>query len=219
MNDRQITNIIFYNDEGILFETHRGWFGYGNNVFKSFDLVDEVKVRRITALNKLDKKENFVQGIEKLINATSQIPRYTAYFIADNIPEHEARTIISAFNDLYNKISPFAESQITISENQTEGVSESLTENFSQSISKTLSETITNTFGTSESTTRTAGKSHTKNKNSSHGYSTPSLLGMFLGAYSYNKSKGTADTTQNSTAIQKGSNESHARASQTGEAR
>ena len=166
-----------------------------------------------------DKKENFVQGIEKLINATSQIPRYTAYFIADNIPEHEARTIISAFNDLYNKISPFAESQITISENQTEGVSESLTENFSQSISKTLSETITNTFGTSESTTRTAGKSHTKNMNSSHGYSTPSLLGMFLGAYSYNKSKGTADTTQNSTAIQKGSNESHARASQTGEAR
>lgn len=60
MNDRQITNIIFYNDEGILFETHRGWFGYGNNAFKSFDLVDEVKVRRITALNKLDKKENFV---------------------------------------------------------------------------------------------------------------------------------------------------------------
>lgn len=60
MNDRQITNIIFYNDEGILFETHHGWFGNNNNVFKSFDLVDEVKVRRITALNKLDKKENFV---------------------------------------------------------------------------------------------------------------------------------------------------------------
>ena len=54
MNDRQITNIIFYNDEGILFETHHGWFGNSNNVFKSFDLVDEVKVRRITALNKLD---------------------------------------------------------------------------------------------------------------------------------------------------------------------
>ena len=64
MNDRQITNIIFYNDEGILFETHRGWFGYGNNVFKSFDLVDEVKVRRITALNKLDKKEIRIQFLE-----------------------------------------------------------------------------------------------------------------------------------------------------------
>ena len=59
LNGRQVTNIIFYNDEGIMFETHRGWFGNGNNVFRTLN-VGDVKTRRVTALNKLDKKENFV---------------------------------------------------------------------------------------------------------------------------------------------------------------
>ncbi len=58
LNGRQVTNIIFYNDEGIMFETHRGWFGNGNNVFRTLN-VGDVKTRRVTALEKMDKKENF----------------------------------------------------------------------------------------------------------------------------------------------------------------
>ncbi|MCM1141184.1 MAG: ATP-binding protein, partial [Muribaculum sp.] len=164
-----------------------------------------------------DKKENFVQGIEKLINSTTQIPKFTAYFMADNVPEDEAKSMITAFNDLHNQISPFAESQLSLSENQTEGISESLTENFSQSLSKSLSHTITHTEGFSESTSSTEGTSQTKNKNSSHGYSTPGIVGFFVGTYSYNHSHGTSDTTQESTTIQKGSNQSDSRAEQTGE--
>lgn len=164
-----------------------------------------------------DKKESFVQGIEKLINATSNIPQFTAYFVADNVSDIEAKSIISAFNDLHNQISPFAESQVTMSENTTEGVSESLTESFSKSIAKSLSHTITHTEGFSESTTSTTGTSHTKNKNNSHGYNTPGLLSMFVGGYSYNHSSGSSDTTQESTSIQKGSNSSDSQAEQSGE--
>lgn len=164
-----------------------------------------------------DKKESFVQGVEKLINATSNIPRFTAYFVADNVSDAEAKSIIAAFNDLHNQISPFAESQVTMSENTTEGVSESLTESFSQSVGKSLSHTITHTEGFSESTTSTTGSSHTDNKNSSHGYNTPGLLSFFVGGYSYNRSHGESDTTQESTSIQKGSNSSKSRAEQTGE--
>lgn len=164
-----------------------------------------------------DKKESFVQGIEKLINATSNIPKFTAYFVADNVSDTEAKSIIAAFNELHNQISPFAESQVTMSENTTEGVSESLTESFSKSIAKSLSHTLTHTEGFSESTTSTSGSSHTKNKNSSHGYNTPGLLSFFVGGYSYNHSHGKSDTTQESTSIQKGSNSSDAHAEQTGE--
>lgn len=41
-----------------MFETHRGWFGNGNNVFRTLN-VGDVKTRRVTALKKMDKKENF----------------------------------------------------------------------------------------------------------------------------------------------------------------
>ena len=54
LNGRQVTNIIFYNDEGIMFETHRGWFGNGNNVFRTLN-VGDVKTRRVTALEKMEK--------------------------------------------------------------------------------------------------------------------------------------------------------------------
>lgn len=164
-----------------------------------------------------DKKESFVQGIEKLINATSNIPKFTAYFVADNVSDTEAKSIISAYNDLHNHISPFAESQVTMSENTTEGVSESLTENFSKSIAKSLSHTITHTEGFSESTTSTSGTSESKTSNFSNGYSSPGIVSFFVGAYSYNHSRSKTKTTQESTSIQKGSNSSDAQAEQTGE--
>lgn len=187
--------------------------GHPGNVF------DKPFVSSVSGVASLrdDKKESFVQGIEKLINATSNIPKFTAYFVADNVSDVEAKSIISAFNDLHNQISPFAESQVTMSENTTEGVSESLTESFSKSIGKSLSHTITHTEGFSESTTSTTGTSHTDNKNSSHGYNTPGLLSFFVGGYSYNHSHGKSDTTQESTSIQKGSNSSDSHAEQTGE--
>lgn len=106
-----------------------------------------------------DKKENFVQSIDRLINATSQIPMFTAYFMADNVSNMEAQQMIAAFNDLHNHLSPLAETQLTISENKTKGTSLTVSENFSKSISKSISHTITNSEGFNEGTTKTKGKS------------------------------------------------------------
>ena len=96
LNGRQVTNIIFYNDEGIMFETHRGWFGNGNNVFRTLN-VGDVKTRRVTALEKMDKKENFC--------VTTKIPYsndkgYALYLYVDGegiqlIKEEEKEEIFS----------------------------------------------------------------------------------------------------------------------------
>lgn len=100
-----------------------------------------------------DKKEDFVQGIERLINATSAIPRFRTYFIADSVSNREAREMIDAFNNLYTQLSPAESLQMTYSESESKGVSESFTENFSKSIGESISKTVTHTDGYSENST------------------------------------------------------------------
>ena len=124
---------------------------------------NKVFVSSVSAMASLhdDKKQHFVQGIERLINATNQVPRFRAYFIADNVSHDEARSIIDAFNDLRTNLSPLSEVQWSFSESHADGVSKSVSENFSKSISKSLSNTITHTEGTSSSKTDSTNKSGT----------------------------------------------------------
>lgn len=126
----------------------------GNKYEKSF-------VSSVSGLASLrdDKKKDFVQSIDRLINATSQIPMFTAYFVADNVSNMEAQQMIAAFNDMHNHLSPLVETQLTISESETKGTSYTISENFSKSISKSLSHTITNSEGFNEGTTKTRGRS------------------------------------------------------------
>ena len=90
-----------------------------------------------------DKKENFVQGLEKLINASEAIPSFTAYFIAENVSEESAYRMIQGFNEMQTWLSPMAENQITFSMSHTDGVSESLTVSFSKTVSENISKTVT----------------------------------------------------------------------------
>lgn len=112
-----------------------------------------------------DKKETFVQGLERLINATTMIPSFRAYFIAENVSEKQAQSMINAFSQIYTSLTPLAECQITISESQTEGISESISEGISKSISANISKTLTHSEGTSSDTTKSAQLSigHTTN--------------------------------------------------------
>lgn len=164
-----------------------------------------------------DKKETFVQGIEKLINATLNIPSFTAYFIADNVSEAQGKSMITAFNELHNQISPLAETQVTMSESETHGVSESFSENFSKSITKNISHTITHTEGFNESTTRTVGSAETKSHTISTGYSTPGLVGLVYGTASVNYSYSNAKTKMESTGVTKGRQSNDGRSDTTGE--
>lgn len=97
-----------------------------------------------------DKKENFVQGLEKLINASEAIPNFTAYFIAENVIDSEATNMIQAFNELQTNLSPMCEVQSTFSESHTEGISESITEGFSETVTKNISKTVTHSNAKSD---------------------------------------------------------------------
>lgn len=128
-------------------------------------------VSEVSALASLfdDKKESFVQGIERLINATSFVPKFTAYFIADNISESEANSMIYAFNELRNCLVPLAETQVTFSKSHSDGVTESLSKNISNTITRSLSQTITQsenfTDGVTHSSSKSGGKSDNRNRN------------------------------------------------------
>ena len=97
-----------------------------------------------------DKKENFVQGLEKLINATVAIPCYRAYFIAEHVSEKQAYDIIKALGQIYTSLSPLKECQVSLSESHTDGISESVSKGISDTISSSISKTITHSEGHSK---------------------------------------------------------------------
>ncbi|MDE6338687.1 MAG: hypothetical protein K2K97_02730, partial [Muribaculaceae bacterium] len=47
-----------------------------------------------------DKKEDFIQGLEKFIDATPSIPSFTAIFIADRVSQGQAYSMIDAFSSI-----------------------------------------------------------------------------------------------------------------------
>lgn len=165
---------------------------------------DSTYISSISVLASLrdDKKENFVQGLEKLINASEAIPSYTAYFIAENVSDSEAIDMIQGFNAIQTWLSPLTERQLTISSSHTVGVSQSLTKSFSETITKNISKTVTHSEGTNES--------HTKSK----GYSTGENFNLSPIIFSV----GENESWQEGRADQYGKNSSDAIAIQKGEA-
>lgn len=121
-------------------------------IAKIKDNKDRISVSSVSVLASLrdDKKESFTQGIEKLINASSSIPRFTAFFIAENVSDETAIDMIQAFNTLQTSMSPLCEVQTTTSESHTKSISESLTKGFSESVTKNLSITVTHSKGKSD---------------------------------------------------------------------
>lgn len=98
-----------------------------------------------------DKKELFIQGIEKFIDATPAIPSYTALFIADNVSQQQTSNIIRAYSSLHDVINPLVQCQESINESETKSVSDTLTKTLGETITETLSETVTRTEGTNQS--------------------------------------------------------------------
>jgi len=153
-----------------------GLLGYLPGVRYDFDSdVPKIEYKKGTCVSSVsvlaslrdDKKENFVQGLEKLINASEAIPSFTAYFVAENVSDFEAANMIQAFNSIQSQLSPFAECQRTFSESHTEGVSENLTKGFSEAVSINISKTVTRSKGRNWGKTTTKGVSTGINANNS----------------------------------------------------
>lgn len=141
--------------------------------------------------------EEFVQGMEKLFDAMYG-KKFSAVFIADCKGINEIESLCTSYEDIYSKLSPFAQSQQTIGKTDgvtdTESFIEGVTDTTNESISDTLSHshtvgtTKTNTFGVTVDAGKVLGKIP--------------VVGQFLGAalggvsanYSHSTAKNVADT-------------------------
>lgn len=104
-----------------------------------------------------DKKEEFVQGIEKFINATYNIPAFTAIFIAEKIGQSQATKVVNAYSNIKDALSPFASWQESINFNEAKGIARTLTKTFGETITDSLSETVTRSEGTSSGSSESRG--------------------------------------------------------------
>lgn len=166
-----------------------GYDSVGNLPDNQFEKPSVTSVSAIASLRD-DKKDSFVQGLERLINATNSIPRFRAYFIADSVCDKEAKEMIQAFNNIYTRLAPAESLQMTYNESESKGVSESFTENLSQSISESISKTVTHTDGYSENTTE--GHTVTDGTNSSDTFSLIIVSGTDGTQHSESKNYSTA---------------------------
>jgi putative ATP-binding protein len=189
--------------------------GYKMQAIPALDF-ESPAVASVSAIASLrdDKKEDFVQGIERLINATSAIPRFRTYFIADSVSNREAKEMVESFNDLYTRLSPAENLQMTYNETESKSVSESFTENFSKSIGESISNTVTHTDGYSENYTTGRTTTEGTSENYNRDILTSIRNGIFGGRIgsgsSHSKSKNFSDSVgknfSDSVAKQKGAN-------------
>ena len=166
-----------------------------------------------------DKKQSFVQGIDRLLNAVmvSSVGSFSAIFIADRVEEEKVYRMLHAYEELSSGLSPLAEQQINFSESTSDGISRSITEGLNESIAKNIGETVTD--GTNSSSS--IGRSHTETKGtfSSHSFSaglTIPLKKVRLNL-GYNKTQGSSESVNIGTTETETQGTNHSLSIQNGE--
>ncbi|MCD7764115.1 MAG: DUF87 domain-containing protein [Lachnospiraceae bacterium] len=113
-------------------------------------------VSLIPSIRDKEKKEQFVQGMEKLIN-TLRGKNYTAVFLAVPLSLEDIAIRKHGYEELYSTLSPHAKLSYAYGENIShavnKGVSNSFTRSMNESISNSNSSSTSNTYGVSDSTT------------------------------------------------------------------
>lgn len=167
----------------------------------SINRSSECAISSVSGVASLRSEDNgsFIQGLERVINATSEIPKFTAIIIADNIDSNETSNIISGYKSLYSDLLPLAKLQRTYSVALNQSESETTTTGFSKSLNKSISRTIAN--GTSKSKTIAQGTFHADGKSS--GYSVGLAYVVNCG---YNNGKNKTDGYNDSTSNTNGTN-------------
>lgn len=101
-----------------------------------------------------DGKNDFVQGIEKLIDSMKG-EKYSVIIISDPVSPNEISVIRNGYESIYSQLSPFRTTQLSFSSNESDAVTKTLTEGISHSVSESVSHTETK----SRTTTLSAGTS------------------------------------------------------------
>jgi len=108
---------------------------------------------------KNEKNEDFLQGIENLINGM-QGKKFSALIIADPISHSQLTLARKSYEDIYTQLSIFKDTTFNLSKNE----AITLTETIGESIGKTYNESNTDTESISEGRSTSIGKNSSRMK-------------------------------------------------------
>ena len=167
----------------------------------SCDIIKELKaslendnaiscVSGVASLRENDKRERFVQGLEKLIDSTSGL-KFAVCFVAERVEDSECSSILSNYESLHSAIAPMAEMQLSFSQNETRGINETSSKTFTETVGASLSKTITK--GSSHSKSHTEGTSDTYSE--TYGNSDSASLILISSSDNYSESFSSTSTS------------------------
>lgn len=141
------------------------------------------------------KEKQFMQGIEKLVDAM-QGQEYTLFLIADAVSLEDLNANRRALENIYSNLVPLSESSYSLGHNESDTVGHTIGASVTESVSQSVAESVSHTTG--KSYTQTSGSSRSnsvgtnesttdgtsKNKNFNSGAITTSsgvLIGTLIG--------------------------------------
>lgn len=137
------------------------------------EILDGIKSSTISSVScvansreeSLNKNEEFVQGLEKLV-LSMRGQKYTGIIIANTTNQEQLRALRRGYESVYTQLSPFATMQINYAQNSSTGKNESTADSTNESTTNTISESDTEgtTDTTGTTTTHGASKENTTSK-------------------------------------------------------
>ena len=127
---------------------------------------------------KMVQNNEFVQGIEKMIDTMRGIP-FTTLIIANPIQKQELLSIKRELETLYSDLQPFEKTLMSFNASHAEGVSDAISKGFSDSVGTTKSTSLA--LGTTKSTSKTKGYTLGASANMGAGISKTLNLGLNIG--------------------------------------
>lgn len=106
----------------------------------------------------LNKNEEFVQGLEKLV-LSMRGQKYTGIILANTTSQEQLRALRKGYESVYTQLSPFATMQINYAQNSSTGKNESTANSTNESTTNTISESDTEGTTDTTGTTTTHGTS------------------------------------------------------------
>lgn len=101
-----------------------------------------------------DRKQFYIQGLEKLIEGSRAIKDFSILFLAERIDSEDARRVIDSYSQISSSLVPLSQRQISLNQTKSESVTDTLTKSFSSSVTRNLG------------TTTSCGSNHSKFKSS-----------------------------------------------------
>ena len=166
----------------------------------------------IRRAEKSEDKKNFSQGIEKVLDSMKG-KKFTLITISDPVSRNELLNIKEGYERLYSELSPFASSNFSYSESDSNAVAKTITDNFT----KTVGDSISNTISNSTSSSRGINESSTTSTSVSYGFSSglfPGPNGSVSGSHSKtvgtssSVTKGISNSTGNTTSTSESTGQS-----------